>query len=201
MKWRNIQIGLIGLLVILMIKSKGTEPGVVQFKTENRTVGENVTLDCHNENLQEKIKSVEWKFNDEHYALVYKSGNFSPADQCKRFKGSASAGDSWDLRSWNLPLKISGLQKSDAGTYSCIVVMGEPKKICSTKLYVNDRETQVQPRTTSSHSSSTIGVVLTLMLAMSTLLLTFSRIIMYERRGKNGTSTQRANQRDAFYFT
>ncbi|XP_063757243.1 uncharacterized protein LOC134876224 isoform X4 [Eleginops maclovinus] len=82
--------------------------------------------------------------------------------------------------------------------------MGEPKKICSTKLYVNDTvegETQVQPRTTSSHSSSTIGVVLTLMLAMSTLLLTFSRIIMYERRGKNGTSTQRANQRDAFYFT
>lgn len=176
--WKSGLFGLIGLILLFLMSSKGIEPGGVSNKvqTQDAAKGEDVTLDCHvGSDLIGSIKSVEWRFNGEVNVLVYKSKGFSLDDQGAHFTGRASAGDSWDFDKGNLPLKIKSLQKSDAGIYSCSVSTGEdPKGIISIKLNVNEagvEEPRVKDRTATGQSCKTIGdTVLTLLLATSTLL-------------------------------
>ncbi|XP_051237124.1 uncharacterized protein LOC127352627 [Dicentrarchus labrax] len=106
-------------------------------------VGEDVTLDCHLK-LRRNVthKTVEWTFNESELVLVYRSRGFS-ANQAERFKGRASLDSSGSLSEGKLPVKISSVGKTDAGTYSCSVGTRRERISCSTELIV-DTETKHQ---------------------------------------------------------
>ncbi|KAL3050979.1 hypothetical protein OYC64_001288 [Pagothenia borchgrevinki] len=174
--WKGGLIVFFGLMLFVLMTSKGIEPGVLVIepravhKSLVAAVGQDVTLDC---DVDQSI-NFEWEFNDVVYVLVYSNG-FPLDNQGEQFKGRASEGDKWDLNIGKVPVKISSLQKSDAGMYRCHVMNGKlPKEICSITLNViaaGVEELRAKDRTTKGQSCKTIGdTVLTLVLATSTLL-------------------------------
>ncbi|KAL3050969.1 hypothetical protein OYC64_001281 [Pagothenia borchgrevinki] len=164
--WKGGLIVFFGLMLFVLMTSKGTKPGGVS-KTQDAGKGKDVTLDCQVESdLIVFIKSVEWRFNDKVNVLVYKSKGFSHADQDEKFRGRAYGGKSWNFNKGNLPLKIKVLQESDAGIYSCSVSTGEdPKKIISIKLNVEavNKDQQAQDQTTKNQSSGPVILILCLL--------------------------------------
>lgn len=137
MKWK-IGLSLIGLLIVFLLINAATENSLLICRpTQEAAVGDDVTLDFHFE-PQHDVKStlVEWKFNNISLVLVYKSRGFSTNDQAIQFKDRASLDSSGDLAKGKLPVKISSVSKSDAGTYSCFVGKGKKQISNSIKLII-----------------------------------------------------------------
>ncbi|XP_037615102.1 basement membrane-specific heparan sulfate proteoglycan core protein-like isoform X2 [Sebastes umbrosus] len=149
MKGKIGLIGLTGLILFLLINTaKGQEHGdeckyiqLICPESHDAAVGEAVTLDCHFESQCDvQDKSIVWMFNNNDQVLVYKSRNFSPTDQADRFKGRASEDSSWKPTEGKLAVKISPVEITDAGTYTCSVGTGGSKISCSTKLNIKQLE-------------------------------------------------------------
>jgi len=101
-------------------------------------VGEDVILNCHLKPPKDirSLKYVQWDFNDENNIVVYRSGGFSEV-LGDLFRGRVSH-DNWDLNKGKLPLKISAVQKSDAGSYTCRVGIKEKQINCNIELTITD---------------------------------------------------------------
>ncbi|XP_073331201.1 uncharacterized protein [Pagrus major] len=110
-------------------------PKIICPKSQEATVGEDVTLDCYFQPQQDVTKeNFEWKTEKKELALVYKSRDFSAADQAEKFKNRASLGSDGNLTEGKIPLKITNVTKADEGTYSCFFVEG--RRSCKIQLII-----------------------------------------------------------------
>ncbi|XP_077962201.1 V-set domain containing T-cell activation inhibitor 1-like isoform X2 [Gasterosteus aculeatus] len=135
-------VGLVVLLALCLLITPA-EDGNHAFISKRllSKVGDNVTLECyHAPGLNVTDPSVYWKFNNSIPVLVFRSRGFSPDDQGEQFKGRASADSSWNPAEGNLSVKISSIERADAGTYTCFV--GKKKMPCSTELSIGTNSGQ-----------------------------------------------------------
>nr|XP_040038718.1 uncharacterized protein LOC120822841 isoform X2 [Gasterosteus aculeatus aculeatus] len=122
-------------LCLLITPAEDENHSLICNEPLSKEVGDNVTLECHHATgLDVTNQSVYWQFNSSIHVLVFKSGGFSPDDQGEQFKGRASEDSSWNPAEGKLSVKISSIERADAGTYTCSV--GKKKMSCSTELSI-----------------------------------------------------------------
>ena len=92
-------------------------------------------MDCYFHPQRDLTKEqFEWKFNKNERALVYRSRNFSTADQAEKFRNRASLGSNGNWTEGKIPLIITNVTKADEGTYSCSG--GRERQSCEIQLII-----------------------------------------------------------------
>uniref|UniRef100_A0A3Q4GS65 Ig-like domain-containing protein n=1 Tax=Neolamprologus brichardi TaxID=32507 RepID=A0A3Q4GS65_NEOBR len=92
------------------------------MKTITAVPGQDVTLTCHTPN-NNNIKYVHWSRADleSEYLLVYRNGQFFPANQHPSFKNRVDLQDR-QMKDGDVSLILKNVNTADDGTYQCRVI-------------------------------------------------------------------------------
>ncbi|XP_044040358.1 butyrophilin subfamily 3 member A2-like isoform X10 [Siniperca chuatsi] len=151
MKWKT-ELILIGLVLLLINANTDNGQLICPKSRVEAAVGEDVTLECHVDPERDvTLELFKLKFNQADSVLVYGDGKVFSDDQAEQFKGRVSLeSNSENLSKGEFVVKISPLNTTDAGTYTCTFRIGSQKISCSIDLIIDPKENRSPGNPTDS---------------------------------------------------
>ncbi|XP_071401723.1 butyrophilin-like protein 2 isoform X2 [Centroberyx affinis] len=123
----NGKVGLIVLIFLTTIHGAENTEVIGSLQPIEAVIGGDVILPCHLEPPSDvKELTVEWTLNKS-FVHVYRHGADSPDIQDKRFENRTSLFHE-EMTKGNISLKLSSVQPSDEGRYTCLVTKWRDKK-------------------------------------------------------------------------
>ncbi|XP_071394174.1 myelin-oligodendrocyte glycoprotein-like isoform X1 [Centroberyx affinis] len=123
----NGKVGLIVLIFLTTIHGAENTEVIGSLQPIEAVIGGDVILPCHLEPPSDvKELTVEWKLNKS-FVHVYRHRGYSPDIQDKRFENRTSLFHE-EMTKGNISLKLSSVQPSDEGRYTCLVTKWRDKK-------------------------------------------------------------------------